>query len=89
MFAWVATLFCFASLCTAAVHNKQAELGLGLDSTILGAKAFLLALGVSAVGIPLWVFAEIELQRRTKEQPRRPDCIPPNADILTLTSASG
>ena len=53
----------------AAVRNREGELGLGLDATIQGAQACLASLGLGAIGVPLWVFAELRLRRKDRVIP--------------------
>lgn len=66
MTAWVVMLVGLAHLCVAALRNREGELGLGLDATIHGAQACLASLGLGAVGVPLWVFAELRLRRSAR-----------------------
>jgi hypothetical protein len=73
MMAWLVMLAGLAHLCVAALRNREGELGLGLDATIHGAEACLASLAIGAVGVPLWVLAELRLRRRErvvhKEEP--------------------
>lgn len=61
--AWLIFLWGLANLILAALHNQQGELGLGLDSTLLGAKACLGAFLLAAIGVPQWVMANRKLSR--------------------------
>jgi hypothetical protein len=61
--AWVIFLWGLANLILAAVHNQQGELGLGIDATLMGAKACLGAFLLAAIGVPQWVMAQRRLRR--------------------------
>jgi hypothetical protein len=60
--AWLVFLVGLAHLLLAAVHNQQGELGLGLDSTISGAKYCVASFLIAAVGLPQWVMSARKLQ---------------------------
>jgi hypothetical protein len=60
--AWVAFLFGLAHMIIAALHNQQGELGLGLDSTLVGTKICLGGFLLLAVGVPQWVMANRKLR---------------------------
>ena len=66
MLAWIVMLAGLAHLVVAAVRNREGELGLGLDATIQGAQVCLLSLGIGAVGVTLWVLAELRLRRKDR-----------------------
>jgi hypothetical protein len=51
-----------AHLILAAVHNQQGELGLGLDSTVSGAKYCLAGFVLAAAGLPQWVISARRLR---------------------------
>ncbi len=55
--AWLIFLAGLAHLIIAAVHNQQGELGLGLDSTMTGAKYCLASFLLAAAGLPQWVMS--------------------------------
>ncbi len=59
--AWLAFLWGLAQLILAAVHNQQGELGLGIDSTLNGAKSCLASFVMAAAGVPQWVMANRKL----------------------------
>ncbi len=60
--AWLVFLAGLAHLIIAAVHNQQGELGLGLDSTVMGAKYCLASFVLAAVGLPQWVICARRLR---------------------------
>lgn len=60
--AWLVFLAGLAHLIIAAVHNQQGELGLGLDSTVMGAKYCLASFVLGAVGLPQWVICARRLR---------------------------
>ena len=60
--AWLIFLAGLAHLILAAVHNQQGELGLGLDSTVAGAKYCLASFVLGGVGLPQWVIGARRLQ---------------------------
>ena len=60
--AWLVFLAGLAHLILAALHNQQGELGLGLDSTLSGAKYCLASFILAAVGLPQWVISSRKLQ---------------------------
>jgi hypothetical protein len=60
--AWLAFLLGLSHMILAALHNQQGELGLGLDSTLIGAKICLGGFLLAAVGVPQWVMANRKLQ---------------------------
>jgi hypothetical protein len=64
--AWLLFLFGLANLILAALHNQQGELGLGVESTLYGAKCCLAGLLFCAVGVPQWVMAERRLDARSR-----------------------
>ena len=55
--AWLIFLAGLAHLILAAVHNQQGELGLGLDSTVMGAKYCIASFVLAAAGLPQWVMS--------------------------------
>ena len=55
--AWLILLAGMAHLILAAVHNQQGELGLGLDSTVMGAKYCTASFVLGAAGLPQWVMS--------------------------------
>lgn len=55
---WLAFLWGLANLILAALHNQQGELGLGMDSTVLGAKSCLASFLLCGVGVPQWVIGQ-------------------------------
>ncbi len=55
--AWLIFLAGLAHLIIAAVHNQQGELGLGVDSTLTGAKYCLASFLLAAAGLPQWVMS--------------------------------
>lgn len=61
--AWLIFLWGLANLVLAALHNAQGELGIGLDATLMGAKACLGAFLLAAIGVPQWVMAQRKLRR--------------------------
>lgn len=60
--SWLIFLWGLANLVLAALHNQQGELGLGLDSTLMGAKSCLAAFLLAAIGVPQWVMAQRKLR---------------------------
>ena len=60
--AWVVFLVGLAHLVLAAVHNQQGELGLGVDSTVTGAKYCLASFLLAGMGLPQWVISSRRLQ---------------------------
>ena len=62
IFAWLVLLAGLAHLILAAVHNQQGELGLGMDSTVNGAKYCLASFILAAVGLPQWVKSSRKLR---------------------------
>ena len=64
--AWLIFLYGLAQLILAAVHNQQGELGLGLESTLTGAKSCLASFLLAGIGLPQWVMAS-----RSKGAPSR------------------
>lgn len=62
LFAWLVFLAGLAHLILAAVHNQQGELGLGMDSTLSGAKYCLASFLLAGAGLPQWVIGSRKLQ---------------------------
>ena len=60
--AWLVFLAGLAHLILAAVHNQQGELGLGMDSTVAGAKYCLASFVLGGVGLPQWVIGARRLR---------------------------
>lgn len=56
--AWVVFLGGLAHLILAAVHNQRGELGIGLNSTMSGAKYCLAGFLLAGIGVPQWLMAE-------------------------------
>ena len=54
--AGIMFIMCFAACASAALWNRQGELGKGLDLTILAARLFMAALMSLTAGVPLWYF---------------------------------
>lgn len=53
--AWILFLAGLAHFVIAALHNQAGELGLGLDSTVGGAKYCLASFALAGIGLPQWV----------------------------------
>ena len=64
MVAWMTLLIGLAHLFVAAVHNRDGELGLGLESTLIGARACLISFGFAVFGVPMWVVSERNIRRQ-------------------------
>lgn len=62
--AWMLLLLGLAYLVMATLHNRDEELGLGIDATARGAWVCLASLVLAVVGIPLWIRAERLLRAR-------------------------
>src|SRR5262245_50567296 len=62
--AWLIFLYGMASLILAALHNQQGELGLGLESTLTGAKSCFGAFILAAIGLPQWVTKQRQPDRK-------------------------
>ena len=56
--AWVVFLGGLAHLILAAVHNQRGELGVGLSSTLSGAKYCLAGFLLAGIGVPQWLMAD-------------------------------
>jgi hypothetical protein len=65
MIAWMLLLLGLAHFVVAALHNRNGELGLGLDATLLGGEVCLLSFALATAGVPLWVRAERRLRLKT------------------------
>lgn len=76
MVAWMTLLIGLAHLFVAAVHNRDGELGLGLESTLIGARACLISFGLALFGVPMWVVSERRI-RREREQLRHEEATRP------------
>lgn len=62
--AWLLLLLGLAHLVMATLHNRDEELGLGIDATARGAWLCLGSLMFAACGISLWLLAERRLRPR-------------------------
>ncbi len=70
MAAWMVLLIGLAHLFVAAVHNRDGELGKGLENTLVGAQACLISVVFAGLGVPTWVVTERRI-RRQREQVRQ------------------
>jgi hypothetical protein len=61
--AWLVFLWGMAHLVLAALHNQQGELGLGLASTLAGAKSCTAGFLLAAVGVPQWVMGDRKIRQ--------------------------
>lgn len=68
MVAWIVLLLGMAKLVLAAMHNRDGELGLGLDATMAGAGACAVSAVLAAIGVPVWVAAERKLRKERRRQ---------------------
>lgn len=78
MIAWIVFLGGLAHFVIAALHNREGELGKGLDATILGAYACAASVILAGIGVPNWVFAERKLRNLAKAD-RAPGTVHPVA----------
>jgi hypothetical protein len=67
MGAWLVLLVGLAHLFVAAMHNRDGELGLGLESTLIGARSCLVAGALAVLGVPLWVAAERRIRQKREQ----------------------